>query len=121
VLARGHADWLELRPPAHWPGALLVPSRSWPWTEPTGWPTTRPQVRLLWRFHALHHSQELSVLTSFRAHPLMHTTGFILATIPVGADAAALCPVLITIYICVGTLQHAKPPLDLRPAPAGSW
>jgi len=31
----------------------------------------------LWRFHALHHSQEeLSVLTSFRAHPLIHTTGF---------------------------------------------
>ena len=35
----------------------------------------------LWRFHALHHSQEeLSVITSFRAHPLMHTTGFLLAS-----------------------------------------
>ena len=65
----------------------------------------------LWRFHALHHSQEeLSVLTSFRAHPLMHTTGFLLATIPVVAlmPARPVAPVLITIYVCIGTLQHAN-------------
>ena len=65
----------------------------------------------LWRFHALHHSQEeLSVLTSFRAHPLMHTTGFILATIPVVAlmPGRPIAPVLITIYVCIGTLQHAN-------------
>ena len=65
----------------------------------------------LWRFHALHHSQEeLSVLTSFRAHPLMHTTGFLLATIPVVAlmPARPIAPVLITIYVCIGTLQHAN-------------
>ena len=42
------------------------------------------RIGVLWRIHALHHSQEeLSVLTSFRAHPLMHTTGFVLATVPV--------------------------------------
>ena len=42
------------------------------------------RVGALWRIHVLHHSQEeLSVLTSFRAHPLMHTTGFVLATGPV--------------------------------------
>jgi len=65
----------------------------------------------LWRFHALHHSQEeLSVLTSFRAHPLMHTTGFLLATIPVVAlmPARPIAPVLITVYVCIGTLQHAN-------------
>jgi sterol desaturase/sphingolipid hydroxylase (fatty acid hydroxylase superfamily) len=65
----------------------------------------------LWRFHALHHSQEeLSVFTSFRAHPLMHTTGFLLATIPVVAlmPARPMAPVLITIYVCIGTLQHAN-------------
>ena len=65
----------------------------------------------LWRFHALHHSQEeLSVLTSFRAHPLMHTTGFLLATVPVVAltPTRPIAPVLITIYICIGTLQHAN-------------
>src|SRR5271155_2365733 len=65
----------------------------------------------LWRFHALHHSQEeLSVLTSFRAHPLMHTTGFLLATVPVVAlmPARPIAPVVITIYVCIGTLQHAN-------------
>ena len=58
-----------------------------------------------------HHSQEeLSVLTSFRAQPLMHTTGFILAMIPVVAlmPTRAIAPVLITAYVCVGTLQHAN-------------
>jgi len=45
------------------------------------------RVEAFWRFHALHHSQEeLSVLTSFRAHPLMHTNGFLLATVPVLVD-----------------------------------
>jgi sterol desaturase/sphingolipid hydroxylase (fatty acid hydroxylase superfamily) len=65
----------------------------------------------LWRFHALHHSQEeLSVLTSFRAHPLVHTTGFLLATVPVVAlmPTRPIAPVLITAYVCVGTLQHAN-------------
>jgi len=48
--------------------------------------------------------QAPSVLTSFRAHPLMHTTGFLLATIPVvvlmptrsiaPADSARLAPLL---------------------------
>jgi hypothetical protein len=54
--------------------------------------------------------EELSVLTSFRAHPLMHTTGFILATIPVVVlmPDRAIGPVLITVCICVGTLQHAN-------------
>jgi sterol desaturase/sphingolipid hydroxylase (fatty acid hydroxylase superfamily) len=50
------------------------------------------------------------VLTSFRAHPLMHTTGFLLASIPVVVlmPARPIDPVLITAYVCVGTLQHAN-------------
>jgi sterol desaturase/sphingolipid hydroxylase (fatty acid hydroxylase superfamily) len=40
----------------------------------------------------------------------MHTTGFILATIPVVIlmPARPIAPVLITIYVCIGTLQHAN-------------
>jgi sterol desaturase/sphingolipid hydroxylase (fatty acid hydroxylase superfamily) len=40
----------------------------------------------------------------------MHTTGFVLATIPVVAlmPGRPIAPVLITIYVCVGTLQHAN-------------
>jgi len=107
-----HARWIELRSTGQWPGWLLVPLTIVA-MDFANWLAHYADHRLdaLWRFHALHHSQEeLSVLTSFRAHPLMHTTGFVLATIPVVALMAArpIAPVLITIYVCIGTLQHAN-------------
>ena len=40
------------------------------------------RVRMLWRFHELHHSQEdMSVLTVFRTHPLIHVS-YLIALIP---------------------------------------
>jgi sterol desaturase/sphingolipid hydroxylase (fatty acid hydroxylase superfamily) len=40
------------------------------------------RVRVLWRFHELHHSQEdMNVLTVFRTHPLIHVS-YLLAVIP---------------------------------------
>jgi len=112
TLIGGHAQWIELRSTAAWPGWLLVPLTIVA-MDAANWLAHYADHRLdaLWRFHALHHSQEeLSVLTSFRAHPLMHTTGFILATIPVVVlmPARPIAPVLITIYVCIGTLQHAN-------------
>ena len=112
TLIGGHAQWIELRPAQNWPGWLLVPLTIVA-MDAANWLAHYADHRFdaLWRFHALHHSQEeLSVLTSFRAHPLMHTTGFILATIPVVAlmPTRAIAPVLITAYVCVGTLQHAN-------------
>ncbi len=112
ALAGRYAHWIELRPAAHWPGWLLIPVTIVA-MDGANWLAHYADHRLdpLWRFHALHHSQEeLSVLTSFRAHPLMHTTGFLLATIPVVAlmPAHPIAPVLITIYVCIGTLQHAN-------------
>ena len=120
TLIGGHARWIELRPAQHWPGWLLVPVTIVA-MDAANWLAHYADHRLgpLWRFHALHHSQEeLSVLTSFRAHPLMHTTGFVLATIPVVAlmPARPIAPVLITIYICVGTLQHANVRWTFGPA-----
>jgi len=111
-LIEGHASWIELRPAGNWPGWVLMPLTIVA-MDAANWLAHYADHRLdlLWRFHALHHSQEeLSVLTSFRAHPLMHTTGFILATIPVVAlmPSRAIDPVLITIYVCIGTLQHAN-------------
>jgi sterol desaturase/sphingolipid hydroxylase (fatty acid hydroxylase superfamily) len=108
----GHAHWIELRSTQHWPGWLLIPLTLVA-MDAANWLAHYADHRLdpLWRFHALHHSQEeLSVLTSFRAHPLMHTTGFLLATIPVVVlmPTRPIAPVLITIYVCVGTLQHAN-------------
>jgi sterol desaturase/sphingolipid hydroxylase (fatty acid hydroxylase superfamily) len=108
----GRAGWIELRATEHWPGWLLIPVTLVA-MDGANWLAHYADHRLgpLWRFHALHHSQEeLSVLTSFRAHPLMHTTGFLLATVPVVAlmPARPIAPVLITIYVCIGTLQHAN-------------
>ena len=104
-----------------WPGWLLVPVTVVA-MDAANWLAHYADHRFgpLWRFHALHHSQEeLSVLTSFRAHPLMHTTGFMLATIPVMVlmPTRPIAPVLITIYICIGTLQHAN--LRWTPRAAG--
>jgi sterol desaturase/sphingolipid hydroxylase (fatty acid hydroxylase superfamily) len=112
ALIGGHARWIELRPAEHWPGWLLMPLTVVA-MDGANWLAHYADHRLgpLWRFHALHHSQEeLSVLTSFRAHPLMHTTGFLLATVPVVAlmPTRPIAPVLITIYVCIGTLQHAN-------------
>jgi sterol desaturase/sphingolipid hydroxylase (fatty acid hydroxylase superfamily) len=104
--------WIELPWTRHWPALLVVPLTIVA-MDAANWLAHYADHRLgfLWRFHALHHSQEeLSVLTSFRAHPLMHTTGFVLATFPVVAlmPARPIAPVLITIYVCIGTLQHAN-------------
>jgi len=112
ALIGSYARWIELRPAEHWPGWLLIPLTVAA-MDGANWLAHYADHRLgaLWRFHALHHSQEeLSVLTSFRAHPLMHTTGFLLATVPVVAlmPARPIAPVLITIYVCIGTLQHAN-------------
>jgi len=112
ALIGGHARWIELRPAEHWPGWLLMPLTVVA-MDGANWLAHYADHRLgpLWRFHALHHSQEeLSVLTSFRAHPLMHTTGFLLAAVPVVAlmPTRPIAPVLITIYVCIGTLQHAN-------------
>jgi len=72
----------------------------------------------LWRMHAVHHTQEeLSVLTSFRAHPLSHWAGFLLATLPVIVllDGRALAPEFITVYISLSTLSHANVPWSFGP------
>ena len=75
ALLSSHAPWIELRATEHWPGWLLVPLTVVA-MDGANWLAHYADHRFeaLWRFHALHHSQEeLSVLTSFRAHPLMHT------------------------------------------------
>jgi sterol desaturase/sphingolipid hydroxylase (fatty acid hydroxylase superfamily) len=112
TLLSEHAQWIELRSAQDWPGWVVIPATIVA-MDAANWLAHYADHRstALWRFHALHHSQEeLSVLTSFRAHPLMHTTGFLLASIPVVIlmPARPIDPVLITVYVCVGTLQHAN-------------
>jgi len=68
------------------------------------------RITTLWRLHAVHHSQEeLSILTTYRAHPLVHVS-FLLSAIPilaVGANTQTPAVVL-TIYACLGALPHAN-------------
>src|SRR6204780_3808774 len=59
------------------------------------------RVRMLWRFHELHHSQEdMNVLTVFRTHPLIHVS-YLLALIP-GIVLLANGVVSITLLIVYG-------------------
>jgi sterol desaturase/sphingolipid hydroxylase (fatty acid hydroxylase superfamily) len=68
------------------------------------------RLTALWRLHAVHHSQEeLSILTTYRAHPLVHVS-FLLSAVPilaVGSNAATPAAVF-TVYACLGALPHAN-------------
>jgi sterol desaturase/sphingolipid hydroxylase (fatty acid hydroxylase superfamily) len=68
------------------------------------------RIRSLWRLHAVHHSQEeLSILTTFRAHPLVHVS-FLVSAIPILAVSsnAATPAIVLTVYACLGALPHAN-------------
>jgi sterol desaturase/sphingolipid hydroxylase (fatty acid hydroxylase superfamily) len=112
ALLGSHAGWIEAGWTAQWPGWLLV-GLTLVAMDGANWVAHYADHRLapLWRLHAVHHSQEeLSVLTSFRAHPLVHTNGFLLATVPVVVlmGSRPMAPVLITGYVCLGTLTHTN-------------
>jgi hypothetical protein len=68
------------------------------------------RVDAFWRFHALHHSQEeMSILTSFRAHPLVHTS-FQLTAVPLivlGTGGAVPATVLVG-YVLLSTMPHSN-------------
>jgi sterol desaturase/sphingolipid hydroxylase (fatty acid hydroxylase superfamily) len=64
----------------------------------------------LWRFHALHHSQEdMSVFTTFRTHPLAHASYLpaVLPALVLGASGPMPATALI-VYGCLVTLPHAN-------------
>jgi len=68
------------------------------------------KITALWRLHAVHHSQEeLSILTTFRAHPLVHVS-FLISAIPILAVEAntATPAAVLTAYACLGALPHAN-------------
>lgn len=68
------------------------------------------RITMFWRLHAVHHSQEeLSILTTYRAHPLVHVS-FLFSAIPVFAveSNAATPAIVLTVYACLGALPHAN-------------
>lgn len=112
TLILGHAPWIALPSVERWPRwlsivvtLLLMDGGNWlaHWSE--------HRFLALWRFHAVHHTQEeLSVLTSFRAHPLVHTAGFLFATVPVLVFTAdrPVAAFVISLYLAISTVQHAN-------------
>lgn len=75
------------------------------------------RVRVLWRFHELHHSQEdMNVLTVFRTHPLIHVS-YLLALVPglVLLANGALSTVLLLIYSGVVAFAHSNTNLSFGP------
>jgi sterol desaturase/sphingolipid hydroxylase (fatty acid hydroxylase superfamily) len=75
------------------------------------------RVRALWRFHELHHSQEdMSVLTVFRTHPLIHVS-YLGALIPgiVLVANGAMPALLLVIYAAVVAFAHSNTNLGFGP------
>jgi sterol desaturase/sphingolipid hydroxylase (fatty acid hydroxylase superfamily) len=75
------------------------------------------RVTMLWRLHAVHHAQEeMSVLTSFRAHPLVHVS-FLITVLPTFVLVAnGTVPGLVfSGYACYAALGHANLRWDFGP------
>ena len=75
------------------------------------------RVRMLWRFHELHHSQEdMSVLTVFRTHPLIHVS-YLLALIPgvVLLANGAMSTAVLVVYAAIVAFAHSNTRLGFGP------
>jgi sterol desaturase/sphingolipid hydroxylase (fatty acid hydroxylase superfamily) len=75
------------------------------------------RVRVLWRFHELHHSQEdMSVLTVFRTHPLIHVS-YLLALVPgiVLIANGGVPTTLLVAYAGVVAFEHSNTNLGFGP------
>jgi sterol desaturase/sphingolipid hydroxylase (fatty acid hydroxylase superfamily) len=73
--------------------------------------------RMLWRFHEVHHSQEdMSVLTVFRTHPLIHVS-YLLALIPgvVLLANGTVTTTLLVVYAGIVALAHSNTRLGFGP------
>ena len=75
------------------------------------------RLHMLWRFHELHHSQEdMSVLTVFRTHPLIHVS-YLIALVPgiVLLANGALSTTLLAIYAAILAFAHSNTNLGFGP------
>ena len=75
------------------------------------------RVRMLWRFHELHHSQEdMNVLTVFRTHPLIHVS-YLLALLPglVLLANGSLSLTVLALYGGIVAFAHSNTRLGFGP------
>jgi len=75
------------------------------------------RLRVLWRFHELHHSQEdMSVLTVFRTHPLIHVS-YLITLIPgvVLISNGTIPTSLLVAYAAIVAFEHSNTNLSFGP------
>jgi sterol desaturase/sphingolipid hydroxylase (fatty acid hydroxylase superfamily) len=75
------------------------------------------RVRVLWRFHELHHSQEdMNVLTVFRTHPLIHVS-YLIALLPgiVLVANGTMPTILLVVYGASVAFAHSNTNLGFGP------
>jgi sterol desaturase/sphingolipid hydroxylase (fatty acid hydroxylase superfamily) len=75
------------------------------------------RVRMLWRFHELHHSQEdMNALTVFRTHPFIHVS-YLLALVPglLLLANGALSISLLVVYGGIVAFAHSNTNLGFGP------
>jgi sterol desaturase/sphingolipid hydroxylase (fatty acid hydroxylase superfamily) len=75
------------------------------------------RVEMLWRFHELHHSQEdMSVLTVFRTHPLIHVSYLITLLPGVVLIANGTIPTtMLVVYAAIVAFEHSNTNLGFGP------
>ncbi len=75
------------------------------------------RLTVLWRFHELHHSQEdMSVLTVFRTHPLIHVSYLITLVPGVVLVANGVVPTgLLVVYAAFVAFEHSNTNLSFGP------
>jgi sterol desaturase/sphingolipid hydroxylase (fatty acid hydroxylase superfamily) len=105
------APWISRHPFAGFPRWTLV-LLAVLLTDACNWVAHYLNHRLgtFWRYHALHHSQEeMSILTAFRAHPLVHAS-FQVAALPIFllGTAGEIPLAVLVVYIVLSTLPHAN-------------
>jgi sterol desaturase/sphingolipid hydroxylase (fatty acid hydroxylase superfamily) len=72
---------------------------------------------MLWRFHELHHSQEdMSVLTVFRTHPLIHVS-YLIALVPglVLLANGVVPTTLLVVYGAILAFEHSNTRMGFGP------
>jgi sterol desaturase/sphingolipid hydroxylase (fatty acid hydroxylase superfamily) len=75
------------------------------------------RVRMLWRFHELHHSQEdMNVLTVFRTHPFIHVS-YLIALIPgiVLVANGEVTTLVLVVYAGIVAFAHSNTNLGFGP------
>jgi sterol desaturase/sphingolipid hydroxylase (fatty acid hydroxylase superfamily) len=75
------------------------------------------RIRMLWRFHELHHSQEdMNVLTVFRTHPLIHVS-YLISLVPglVLLANGSLSITVLALYGAVVAFAHSNTRLGFGP------